>query len=141
VAYRNFDLSVAGYGMFGQKILNATRMVLFDPNRFPSQNVLDDCMTSGITEAPKYSDYFIENGSFFRLQSITLGYTMPNPKALGLSRLRLFVTGENLFCLTGYKGLDPEVQIPDNVLNDPGIDKFNSYPRPRTVSVGVNVSF
>ena len=141
VTYRDLDLSVAGYGMFGQKILNATRMVLFDPNRFPSQNVLEYCMTSGITEAPKYSDYFIENGSFFRLQSITLGYTLPNPKALGLSRLRFYVTGENLFCLTGYKGLDPEVQIPDNVLNDPGIDKFNSYPRPRTISVGVNISF
>lgn len=140
-AYRNIDFSVAGYGMFGQKVLNATRMVLFDPNRFPAENVLDDAMTSGITESPIYSDYFIENGSFFRLQSLTLGYSLPNPKVLGLSRLRFYVTAENLFCLTGYKGLDPEVQIPDNVLNDPGIDKFNSYPRPRTLSIGINVGF
>ena len=140
-SYKNLDFSVSGYGMFGQKVLNATRMVLFDPNRFPAENVLDDAMTSGITEAPVYSDYFIESGSFFRLQSLTLGYSLPKPKVLGLSRLRFYVTAENLFCLTGYKGLDPEVQIPDNVLNDPGIDKFNSYPRPRTLSVGVNIGF
>ena len=140
-SYKDFDFSVAGYGMFGQKVLNATRMVLFDPNRFPAENVLDDAMSSGITEAPIYSDYFIENGSFFRLQSLTIGYSLPKPQVLGLSRLRFYVTGENLFCLTGYKGLDPEVQIPDNVLSDPGIDKFNSYPRPRTVSVGVNIGF
>lgn len=139
--YRDFDLSIAGYGMFGQKVLNATRMVLSDPNRFPSQNVLDDTMDSGITEAPKFCDRYIESGNFFRLQSLTLGYTLPKPEVLGLSRLRFYVTAENLFCLTGYKGLDPEVQIPDNVLNDPGIDKFNSYPRPRTWSIGVNVGF
>lgn len=140
-SYKDFDFSVAGYGMFGQKVLNATRMVLFDPNRLPAENVLDDAINSGITEAPVYSDYFIENGSFFRLQSLTLGYSLPKPKVLGLSRLRFYVTAENLFCLTGYKGLDPEVQIPDNVLSDPGIDKFNSYPRPRTLSVGVNIGF
>ena len=140
-SYKDFDFSLAGYGMFGQKVLNATRMVLFDPNRFPAENVLDDALTSGITESPVYSDYFIESGSFFRLQSITLGYSLPKPQTLGLSRLRFYVTAENLFCLTGYKGLDPEVQIPDNVLNDPGIDKFNSYPRPRTLSVGINIGF
>ena len=140
-SYKDFDFSVAGYGMFGQKVLNATRMVLFDSNRLPAENVLDDAINSGITEAPVYSDYFIENGSFFRLQSLTLGYSLPKPKVLGLSRLRFYVTAENLFCLTGYKGLDPEVQIPDNVLSDPGIDKFNSYPRPRTLSVGVNIGF
>ena len=139
--YKEFDLVISGYGMFSQKILNATRMVLFDPNRFPSENVLDDAMTSGITEAPIYSDYFIENGSFFRLQSITLGYSLKNVNAIGLSRVRFYVTGENLFCITKYKGLDPEVQIPDNVLSDPGIDKFNSYPRPRTISIGVNIGF
>lgn len=139
--YKDFDLSVAGYGMFGQKVLNATRMAMFDPTRFPSQNVPDDFMTSGITDNPTFSSYFIENGSFFRLQSITVGYSLPKPQSLGLSRLRFYVTAENLFCITGYTGLDPEVAVPDNVMNSPGIEKFNSYPRPRTFSVGVNVSF
>lgn len=139
--WRDFDLSVAGYGMFGQKILNCTRMAMYDPTRFPSQNVLDDFMKSGITDNPTFSDYFIESGSFFRLQSLTLGYSLPHPQKLGLSRLRFYVTGENLFCITSYKGMDPEVAVPDNVLDSPGIEFFNSYPRPRTFSVGVNVGF
>ena len=141
--WKNFDASVAAYGMFGQKVLNVSRMVLYDPTRFPSQNTLDDFMTSGITDNPTFSDYFIEKGDFFRLQAITLGYSLPlnSLKKLGLTRLRFYVTGENLFCITGYKGIDPEVSVPDNVLNSPGIDFFNSYPRPRTFSIGLNVGF
>ena len=140
-SYKNFDCTVAGYGMFGQKVLNATRMAMFDPTRFPSQNVPDDFMTSGITDNPTFSSYFIENGAFFRLQSFTLGYSLPCANKLGLSRLRVYFTAENLFCLTGYKGLDPEVSIPDNVLDSPGIEKFNAYPRPRTFSIGLNLAF
>ena len=139
--WHNFDFVASGYGMFGQKVLNCTRMAMYDPTRFPSQNVLDDFMKSGITDNPTYSDYFIENGSFFRLQALTLGYSLAHPEKLGLSRLRFYVTGENLFCITRYKGMDPEVAVPDNVLESPGIEFFNSYPRPRTFSVGVNISF
>lgn len=98
-------------------------------------------MTNGITDNPTFSSYFIESGDFFRLQSVTLGYSLPKPEVLGLSRLRFYATVENLFCITGYEGLDPEVAVPDNVLNSPGIEKFNSYPRPRTWSLGVNIGF
>lgn len=149
--YKNFDLNVSGYGMFGQKVLNATRMQLFDATRLPSQNTLDDFLTSGVKGALVYSDYFIEKGDFFRLQSVTLGYTIPNTKKFGFEKIRLYVTGENLFCLTGYKGTDPEVAIPDQVINGPGIDRMITdsgtgagatySPRPRTFSVGLNLSF
>lgn len=149
--YKNFDLTVSGYGMFGQKVLNATRLELFDPSRLPAQNTLDDFLSSGIKGDPMFSDYFIENGSFFRLQSITLGYTIPSLKKIGIERLRFYATIENLFCITGYKGVDPEIYIPDNVLNGPGIDRLiidNSTgdgatysPRPRTLSIGVNFAF
>lgn len=141
--WKNLDASVAVYGMFGQKVLNVSRMVMYDPTRFPAQNTLDDFMKSGITDNPTFSDYFVEDGDFFRLQSITLGYSLPSSVVdkLGLSRLRFYVTSENLFCITGYKGLDPEVSVPDNVLDSPGIDFFNSYPRPRTFSFGINVGF
>lgn len=149
--YKDFDLSVAGYGMFGHKILNATRMQLFDASRLPAQNTLDDFITSGVKDNPTYSDYFIENGNFFRLQSVTLGYTIPKTKRFGFERIRLYVTGENLFCITGYKGNDPEVYVPDNVLNGPGIDRLITdsqsgdgatySPRPRTFSIGLNLSF
>lgn len=141
MTFHDLDLNISGYGMFGQKVLNATRMAMFDPTRLPAQNVPDDFLSSGITDDPIYSGYFIENGSFFRLQSVTVGYTIPGVKKIGLQKVRFYVTGENLFTLTGYSGIDPEVNIPDNVLDGPGIDWFNSYPRPRTYSLGVNITF
>jgi len=139
--YKDFDLNVSGYGMFGQKVLNATKMSMYDPTRLPSQNVPDSFVKSGITDNPTYSSYFVEKGDFFRLQSITLGYTIPGTKNLGLKKVRFYLTGENLFCITKYSGIDPEVTNSDNVLDGQGIDEFNSYPRPRTYSLGVNVTF
>lgn len=149
--YKNLDLNISGYGAFGQKILNATRMQLFDSSRLPAQNTLDDFLTSGIKGEQKFSSYYIENGSFFRLQSVTLGYTIPGTKKIGFEKIRIYATAENLFCLTGYKGTDPEVYIPDNVSDGQGIDRLISdnitgngstfSPRPRTYSIGLNISF
>ncbi|KOP35773.1 TonB-dependent receptor [Flavobacterium sp. VMW] len=140
--YGNFDLGITGYGMFGQKALNATNMMLNDPTRLPSYNVPDDFLGSGITSSPKYSDYWIEDASFFRLQTLSVGYTMP----LGFknSKLRMYIMGENLAVFTKYKGVDPEIGLnaQDGVdqtgLAAPGIDKYNNYPRPTTISVGLN---
>lgn len=150
-SYKDFDLTLSGYGMFGHKILNATKMELYDNTRLPAQNTLDDFLTSGIKEGAIFSDYFLESGNFFRMQTITLGYNVPGVKKIGLGKVRVYLTAENLFTLTGYSGLDPEVYIPDNVLSGPGIDRLiidsgtsegTTYsPRPRTFSLGVNVTF
>jgi len=145
-SYKSFDMSIATYGMFGQKVLNATYMSMYDPTRLPAQNVPDEYLTSGIKSDPVFSDYWVEDGSFFRLQSVTLGYTFNYFKKWGLNKVRLYVTGENLFNITGYSGVDPEVSTelvnPDTKeIGSPGIDRYNIYPRPRTVSFGLNVSF
>ena len=137
-SYKAFDASFLTTGMFGQKVLNATSMTLFDPNRLPAQNVPDDFLSSGITSDPTYSSCWVEDASFFRLQSLTIGYSFPVDK-IGLSKLRTYVTGENLFVLTGYTGVDPEVST--DGLESPGIDKFNYYPRPTTISFGINLTF
>ncbi|KAA6334764.1 TonB-dependent receptor SusC [termite gut metagenome] len=137
--YKGFDLNVATYGMFGQKVLNATAMSMYDPTRLPAQNVLDDFLNSGIKSDPIFSEYWVENGSFFRLQSVTLGYTLPKTKNAGIQKVRFYLTGENLFVLTGYSGTDPEVSI--DGLDNPGIDRYDFYPRPRTISLGLNVTF
>jgi iron complex outermembrane receptor protein len=147
--YKDFDFGFAAYGMFGQKILNGTNMYLFSKSRLPEQNVPDDFLSSGIKSSKVvYSDYWIENGSFLRLQSATLGYTLPGTKKVGIEKIRFYLTGENLFVLTGYKGLDPEVSISrlntggDNSrLIEPGVDLVNFYPRSRTYSLGVNITF
>jgi iron complex outermembrane receptor protein len=136
--YNDFDASFSTYGMFGQKVLNATAMAMNDPNRLPAQNVPDDFLTSGINGDPAFSDYWIEDASFLRIQTVTLGYTLPVEK-LGLSNARIYLTGENLFVFTDYSGIDPEVGI--GGLENPGIDRFNYYPKPRTFSFGANISF
>ncbi|MDV6167415.1 TonB-dependent receptor [Flavobacterium sp. DG1-102-2] len=132
--YKNVDFGFTGYGMFGQDILNATDMMLNDPNRLPSYNVSDDYLGSGIKSSPKYSSYWIEDGSFFRLQTVSLGYTIPFKDTK--SKLRLYVTGQNLAVFTKYKGVDPEVNY--SGLESPGIERFNNYPRPRTITFGLN---
>ncbi|WP_353196835.1 TonB-dependent receptor [Parapedobacter defluvii] len=143
-AYRGFDLNIAANGMFGQKILNAQAMNISYPGRLPGYNILDSWLDKNVTEGPIYSDYWIEDGSFLRLQSVTLGYTLPVHNAW-FSRIRVYATGENLLTFTGYSGLDPEVNF--SGLNSPGIDKSIGpgdnyyYPRAKTFSFGINLSF
>jgi len=134
--YNHFDLGFSTYGSFGQDVLNATNMMLYDPNRLPSNNVPDGFLNSGITSAPTYSSYWIEDASFLRLQTVTLGYTMPFKNST--SKLRLYVLGENLAVFTNYKGVDPEVNLTG--LSNPGMDRFNNYPRPTTVSLGLSLN-
>jgi iron complex outermembrane receptor protein len=145
--YRDFDLNIAAYGMFGQKVLNAQAMNISYPGRLPAYNVLDAWPGKNITEGPIYSDYWIENGDFLRIQGVTLGYTLPVKNAW-FGKIRLYATGENLFVFTHYSGLDPEVNI--SGLKSPGIDKSVGssdngdnyyYPRPRIFSFGINLIF
>ena len=84
--------------------------------------------------------YFVEDGSFLRLQDITVGYTLPTKltKKWGINRLRVYVTASNLFCLTSYSGFDPEIDIQSGVT--PSVD-YNRYPRSHGYLVGLNLSF
>ena len=84
--------------------------------------------------------YFVEDGSFLRLNDLTIGYTLPTTltKKWGISRLRLYVTGSNIFCITGYSGYDPEVDIQNGLT--PNVD-WNRYPRSHSYLFGVNLSF
>jgi TonB-dependent starch-binding outer membrane protein SusC len=134
--YKMLDLEIATYGMFGQKVLNATAMSMSDPNRLPTQNVPDAFLESGIQDDPTFSSLWVEDASFFRIQSVSIGYTF-SIKKIGIDKLRLYITGENLFVFTHYTGIDPEVNI--DGLESPGMDMFNYYPKPRTISFGVNL--
>ena len=138
LTYKKFDFQVATYGMFGQKVLNATDMIVSDPNRLPVNNTTDSSLESGVTSSSVFSSHFVEDASFLRLQNATIGYNV-DTKKLGVEKLRIYLSGENLFVLTGYSGVDPEVNI--NGFDSPGIDVFNYYPKSRTFSLGVNLSF
>lgn len=105
--------------------------------------MLKEAVTSGVSFrwAKIFSSQFVEDGSFLRLDNLTVGYEF-NVKNTFLSRARAFVTAQNLFCLTGYKGLDPEVnsEISGTGVAPLGID-YLSYPKARTFSFGINLSF
>lgn len=83
---------------------------------------------------------FVEDGTFVRLTDLTIGYTLPSSitNKWGISRLRLYMTGSNLFCWTSYSGFDPEVDIQNGLT--PNVD-HNRYPRSRSYLLGVNLSF
>ena len=89
---------------------------------------------------PICMSYAVEDGSFLRLNSATLGYTLPSvwTKKVGLSKVRFYVSGNNLFTLTGYSGYDPEVNIATGLT--PNID-YNRYPRSRTYTFGAQLTF
>jgi len=138
LSYKDFDLEISAYGMLGQKVLNATAMELSNTKRMPTLNITDRQAASGITSPMTYSSYWVEDASFLRIQSVTLGYNL-QAKKIGIEKIRVYVTGENLFVFTNYTGVDPEVNIEG--LDTPGMDWFNAYPRPRTFSFGLNISF
>lgn len=139
-SYKNVDFGFTGYGSVGQDALNATDMMLDDPNRMPTYNIQDSFVGSPLKSAPAYSSYYIEDASFFRLQTMTVGYTIPFKDSK--AKLRVYAMGQNVFVITGYDGVDPEIPLVSGDdttgLANPGIDRFNNYPRPRTFSLGLN---
>ena len=89
-----------------------------------------------------FSDWAVEDGSFLRLTSATIGYTLPSHITMKakISRLRFYVTGTNLFCLTNYSGYDPEVDTRRSTPLTPGVD-YSAYPKSIGYVVGVNLTF
>jgi len=87
------------------------------------------------------SDWALEKADFLRLQSVTIGYTLPKAwlKKIHLQKVRIYFTGHNLACITGYKGYDPEVSVSKNAMC-PGID-FATYPKSRSYTMGLNLQF
>lgn len=88
------------------------------------------------------SSYIVEDGSFLRLNSATIGYSLPEAllRKIRLTQLRIYVTGTNLFCWTGYSGFDPEVDTRRSTPLTPGVD-YSPYPKTRGFIVGLNLTF
>ncbi|MBR5716648.1 MAG: TonB-dependent receptor [Bacteroidales bacterium] len=119
--------------------------LVFDPSPEALRAINQDTEYSTMmSEYGIVSSKFIEDASYLRLNTLTLGYTLPLnwTKKVGVSNARFYVTGTNLFCLTGYSGLDPDVTTSSSSggFPTPGYD-FNSYPKARTITVGANITF
>jgi TonB-dependent starch-binding outer membrane protein SusC len=138
ITYKKWELNFFFRGVYGNDLLNFSKMSYATTQWLPGANVLNDALTIGLNDNPKYSSYYIEDGSYLRLDNASLGYTFDVSGMRDIEKLRIYVTGQNLFTITNYTGLDPEVDMSGL---DPGVEGREYYPKSRTISVGVNVSF
>lgn len=134
--YRKFDLNFFVRGVYGNQILNATLADMNAPIYAHQTNIpvmtLEESMKDNTAQF--VSDRYIESGSYLRLDNATLGYTfsLKNKRSL-----RLYTSGNNLFILTDYRGVDPEINMAGQT---PGIDNRNFYPKTRSFLFGLNLS-
>jgi len=135
---KNLDVSIAIRSIIGYKLLNVTRMIFSNPSDLPTLNVLQEGLVEydrGLNTSPVLNSYYLEDASFLRVDNLTLGYNFGlNGKYV--KNVRVFATGTNLFLLTGYSGIDPEIAFGGSEF---GRDQYDVYPRTRTFTVGVNV--
>ena len=159
--YKNWDLNFLLRGMFGHSLVNATRAFYEQPNVAPTYNVLASSNRSelqGLTvNESRLSSLYVEKADYVTLDNVTLGYNLPGlSEENGIKSFRIYLSGQNLFTITGYEGVDPEVrysdtgqvdngqfftfgQIPDALA--PGIDRRATWFTTRTFTIGLNVGF
>nr|WP_319265107.1 TonB-dependent receptor [uncultured Draconibacterium sp.] len=131
MTYNNFDFSFSLKANIGNNVYNNVASLRMATQRITSdnvpRNVLSSTLETGFVQPQYFSDYFVEDASFVRLQNVTLGYTF----GLSKTQARLYLTGQNLFVITDYSGIDPE---------NTGIDS-DMYPRAKTYMLGLSINF
>lgn len=143
--YKDFDLSFQLTGQFGFKILNEAKAyyennaVAYNRMKSAAEAPFGDGHVLSVAQKQTFTSYHLENGDFVKLSNFTLGYNVPLKENKFVKRLRAYVSGENLFCITGYDGLDPELTNDDRTQF--GIDRRDKYPSSRTFTFGLNVTF
>jgi TonB-linked SusC/RagA family outer membrane protein len=152
--YKNFDFGIFLRGVHGNEVRNLQQSEIGDGVQKINQisNIISDSWTPTNTGASRPmidanrdfansfrdSDYFIEDGSFIRLQNVSLGYSLPAMKFI--QKARIYISAQNPLIFTNYSGFDPEVNNRgQNNLNR--ADDYDAYPRARVFTAGVNLSF
>ncbi|MGV8963642.1 MAG: SusC/RagA family TonB-linked outer membrane protein [Candidatus Saccharimonadaceae bacterium] len=159
--YKGFDLSALFYGMQGNEIVNgissrtfevkdygnayANRMNRFHPENNPNGNQPRVTLSDNNNNT-RFSDRYIEDGSFLRLKNLQVGYTLPNKLIRGINDIRVYASAQNLITFTNYSGYDPEIgdlqaDAQDDVKSlGIGVD-VGTYPQPRLFLFGLNINF
>ena len=154
--YKNWDLNIYFRSVLGHDLINTYRAFYEVPNMIGSYNLpktaADMKSSSGTllnNSSGVLSDYHIEDASFVSLDNLSLGYNFDLPASSGFRNIRVYLSGNNLFYITGYDGVDPNPRYADNATDQgthnnplvPGIDRRNTWFRTRSVSFGVNIGF
>lgn len=153
-AWKGIDFSFMFQFNYGNDIYNATRLYATQ-SRNGRRNMLAEVAdrwteTNASNLVPSTKGYvtndvysrFVEDGSFLRLKNVTLGYTLPKKwtQKAYIKRMRVYATGQNLFCISGYSGYDPEVSTAGNNPMTPGLD-WGAYPKSRVFTFGIDLQF
>ncbi|AVM53383.1 TonB-linked SusC/RagA family outer membrane protein [Bacteroides zoogleoformans] len=144
----DFDLSVNMRGAFGFQILNFQRMYYENAKPEIQYNRLNSAFDkvygkTQLKDEQRYVSYYIEDGDYWKIDNVTLGYTVKLLKQKVIKNLRVYASVLNLATITGYKGMDPEVPLSSSSygLLDAGTDNRDKYPTNRTYTFGVNLTF
>ena len=154
--FKNFDMSVTMRGAFGFQVLNYQKLFYGNPTiqynvlkcAFDKIDVVDEYTgqktgeKTYISDSQRYISYYIENGSYWKIDNVTLGYTLPIHNKTIVKNVRFYGSMHNLATFTKYSGLDPEIRVSygDNGY-DPGTDDRDKYPTIRSYTFGVNITF
>ena len=143
--YKNIDLSFQLTSQLGFKILNEARAfyenntVVYNRLRSVQNAPYGGQYTLSSAQKQTLVSYYLENGDFVKMSNLSVGYTVPLKANKYVNRIRAYISGDNLLCITGYSGLDPELSNNDALM--PGIDKRDKYPVIRSFTFGLNVTF
>ena len=151
--YSNWDLEIFLQGEFGHDMVNLNRLYYENPNYLRTGNVMASTPGTRLRAAPFFSDYYVEDASYLRLHTISLGYSMVGLSS-EISYLRIYITGNNLITLTGFDGTDPSVRLSSSPPTDngsmlsgprnytaPGIERRNIWPTQTTLTAGIELAF
>jgi TonB-linked SusC/RagA family outer membrane protein len=159
--YKNLDLSISMRGAFGFQLLNYQKMFYGNPTiqynvlncAFDKLDIVDSATgektgeQTTINDSQRYLSYYIEDGDYWKIDNVTLGYTFNTKNIKWIQNLRFYASVHNLATITSYSGLDPEVRTTynvdsdNNISYDPGTDDRDKYPTVRSYTVGVNITF
>ncbi len=156
--YKNWDLSISQRGAFKFQVANFSRMMYENPT-YTQYNLLRTAFNpvfgkTQLKSPQEFNSYYVENGDYWKIDNITLGYNIPKTGIKYIQSARFYVSSLNTFIITGYKGIDPEVSLVTsgggsqggiNVNSGaglaPGVDNRDKYPTMRTFTLGLNVTF
>jgi iron complex outermembrane receptor protein len=146
-SWKNWDASFFIRGTIGNDVLN-NPVAAYGNNTYVSgANAMKNDNLLKFREASRVSSFYLEDASFARLDNMSIGYTFDTKKIGWLDKARVYVAAQNLFVITAYTGLDPEVELfrgeatDENAGLSPGIEARNYFPKARSFSFGVNLTF
>jgi len=137
------DVNFAGRFVYKFDVLNVTNMIFGSAKWLPNLNVLQTAVDNetelGLNSSPMLSSFYLEDGTFVRIDNLSIGYSFNTENLTWITKARLYFSGTNLLTLTKYTGLDPEINYGNNLSY--GLDQYNIYPKTKSYTFGVNLIF